>query len=111
MLGYTQEMLVPANEAKIEARDAGTTTTRRRQLTSEFSYSPEVGLWETGFGISGSLGQLPIRPTRSTGRRNTIKSLDPTILPLENRTVRVYSIRPKQGGVAFESMLANDFGF
>ncbi len=39
MLGYTQEMLVTANEAKIEARDAGTTTTRRRQLTSEFSYS------------------------------------------------------------------------
>jgi hypothetical protein len=42
MLGYTQEMLVTANEAKIEARDAGTTTTRRRQLTGEFSYSPEV---------------------------------------------------------------------
>ena len=42
MLGYTQEMLVTANEAKIEARDAGTTTTRRRQLTTEFSYSPEV---------------------------------------------------------------------
>jgi hypothetical protein len=50
MLGYTQEMLVPANEAKIEARDAGTTTTRRRQLTSEFSYSPEVRLSECGFG-------------------------------------------------------------
>src|SRR5258708_4498051 len=48
MLGYTQEMLVTANEARIEARDAGTTTTRRRQLTSEFSYSPEVRLWEGG---------------------------------------------------------------
>ncbi len=46
MLGYTQEMLVTASEAKIEARDAGTTTTRRRQLTSEFSYSPEVRLGE-----------------------------------------------------------------
>jgi len=42
MLGYTQEMLVTANEARIEARDAGTTTIRRTQLTSEFSYSPEV---------------------------------------------------------------------
>ena len=53
MLGYTQEMLVTANEAKIEARDAGTTTTRRRQLTSEFSYSPEVlGLWEGGNPIA-----------------------------------------------------------
>jgi len=48
MLGYTQEMLVTANEAKIEARDAGTTTTRRRQLTSEFSYSPEVRFSESG---------------------------------------------------------------
>src|SRR5882757_5424127 len=42
---------------------------------------------------------------------NTIKSVDPTVLPLENRSVRLYSIRPKQGGVAFELMLANDFGF
>ena len=46
-------MLVTANEAKIEARDAGTTTTRRRQLTSEFSYSPEVPLWEVD-----SLGRI-----------------------------------------------------
>src|SRR5882757_6641501 len=46
MLGYTREMLVTANEAKIEARDAGTTTTRRSQLTSEFSDSPEVRFWE-----------------------------------------------------------------
>jgi len=42
---------------------------------------------------------------------NTIKSVDPTVLLLENRSVRLYSIRPKQVGVAFESMLANDFGF
>src|SRR6266576_2493636 len=26
---------------------------------------------------------------------NTIKSVDPTVLPLENRSVRLYSIRPK----------------
>ena len=46
MLGDTQEMLLTANEANIEARDAGTTTKRRRQLTSEFSYSPEVRFGE-----------------------------------------------------------------
>jgi len=51
MLGYTQEMLVTANEARIEARDAGTTTTRRRQLTSEFLLlprSPVAGRSELG---------------------------------------------------------------
>jgi hypothetical protein len=30
-------------------------------------------------------------------------------VPLENRSVRLYSIRPSQGGVPFESTLANDF--
>ena len=52
-----------------------------------------------------------MRGASSTGRCNTIKAVDPTILSLEDRSVRVYSSRPKQDGVAFESMLANDFGF
>src|SRR5437879_606097 len=59
MLGYTREMLVTANEAKIEARDAGTTTTRRSQLTSEFSCSPEVPFGETCCSVLRSCGDFP----------------------------------------------------
>ena len=57
MLGYTQEMLVTANEARIEARDAGTTTIRRRQLTSEFSYSPDA--------IPDMFDPVPTSPVRA----------------------------------------------
>jgi hypothetical protein len=52
---------------------------------------------------------LPDKSCSSTGRCNTIKAADPTILPLKNRSVRLYSIRPSQGGVPFESTFANGF--
>src|SRR4030081_4006118 len=73
--------------------------------------SREVSISESGPEPERADFHLPIIPASSTGRCNTIKSVDPTILPLENRFVRLSSIRPKRGGVAFESMLANDFGF
>jgi hypothetical protein len=38
-----------------------------------------------------------------------LESVDPTYFPLENRSMRLYSIRTIQGRVPFESMLANDF--
>src|SRR6266404_9144010 len=88
----------------------------------QFTSLKRVAGWETscftGPGASGGLrcsarsfGHILIIPVSSTGRSNTIQTVDPTILPLVNRSVRVDSITPKKGGVAFESMLANDFGF
>jgi hypothetical protein len=43
------------------------------------------------------------------GRRNPIKSVDPTVLFSENRSDWLCSIITKQDSVAFESTLANDF--
>src|SRR5882757_6353425 len=67
--------------------------------------SREVSFSESGPEPERTDFHLPIVPASSTGRCNTINPVDPTILPLENRSVRLSSIRPIRGGVVFESML------
>src|SRR6266850_8109987 len=48
---------------------------------------------------------VPAQPVDATPSNQLIRQY----FPLENRSVRLYSIRPSQGGVSFESTLANDF--
>jgi hypothetical protein len=55
------------------------------------------------------LSTCPISRAAQPVDATPIKAADPTILPLENRSVRLYSIRPSQGGVPFESTFANGF--
>ena len=47
---------------------------------------------------------LPAQPVDATPSNELIRQY----FPLENRSVRLYSIRPSQGGVPFESTLANE---
>ena len=46
----------------------------------------------------------------STGRCNTFYSVDPTILLIEKRSLGLYSIKPEQGSVFFESTSGNEIG-
>jgi hypothetical protein len=48
---------------------------------------------------------VPAQPVDATPSSQLIRQY----FPLENRSVRLYSIRPGQGGVPFESTLANHF--
>jgi hypothetical protein len=53
--------------------------------------------------ISGK--RLPVQRVDATPFNQLIRQY----FPLENRSVRLYSIRPSQGGVPFASTLVNDF--
>ena len=52
---------------------------------------------------------LVITPAGSTGRCNTLLSVDPIVFFKQTRSFGLYSIKPKQGSVFFESALSNEF--
>jgi hypothetical protein len=65
--------------------------------------------WLTSPQHSAPPCHILIKGASCMGRRNPIKSVDPTVLFSENRSDWLCSIITKQDSVAFESTLANDF--